>query len=418
MQAPAMPALALLLSVMLTSASSASVFPGRRCPTLLGFQQLGHAGDIPSCLPAAPKQGHRSAAPPSGEMTQEWRREYVRRSEVNDNFQMMRGMVQATWVFVLCALPLAIRHPGLQYRFMGGACRMFAGATTGVVLLGSGQQLLQSSVAAVVGLPDCWRHAAVPMAAVSARVATGFLAKALVQGPFFLDAPARAAVSRLPGGTLLNLFFLGAGMHQIAAQRDSEAPVPVNDKPDVTAAVPLLEETSVGLFLDTLELPKPGARGPMRIGVIGGGPGDGCLVGECDSGMVRTRTNEAEESSNEGALLSQCAEHCSELRALGVGMMAASSAASPKEQPAIRNRHVYRPRPSGVLSCICSSKMDADVLMFCTADSRGVLSLSAEYSALGGTVDRVYRTSRKFSVILTHGLFNLPHFLAQDTAWS
>jgi len=347
------------------TASPAAALPGR-WPALLGFQQLSHAGaDSSRAPPATPRelQGCRSAPPGSGVadasasagmgVPKEWRREYARRSEVNGNFQMMRGMVQATWVFVVFALPLAIRNPGLQYQAMGGACRMLAGATTGAMLLGGGQQLLQSSISAVMGLPDCWRHVAVPLAAVSARAATGFLADALVQGPFFLDAPARAAVSRFPGGALLNLVFLGAGMHHIAAQRSSKASTPLDDESNTMPVAPVLQESLAPLVADRVE-----TGGGVRIGIIGGGAGDGCPAEDGILSMARAedgrmRIGVIGGGAGDGCLAEEPAVGMEAGRpyfpGADVAILAASSAAITNQKPAVRNRHVYRPpRSSGV----------------------------------------------------------------------
>lgn len=149
----------------------------------------------------------RRAPDASPSALHEWEREHVRRKGVTSKFQLMQNMVQSTWAFVLCALPLAIQHPSLRYQFMGVACRMFAGATAGVVVLGSGQLALQGAVTAVLGLPECWQAASQPIAETVACLSTGWFARALFHGPFSLAAPA-AGASIGPGGMLLNLVLL------------------------------------------------------------------------------------------------------------------------------------------------------------------------------------------------------------------
>jgi hypothetical protein len=140
---------------------------------------------------------------------------------VTNNFHLMQNLVSGTWIFTMFALPLAIMQPSLMPRALGVACRLFAGATTGVVFLGCGQQVVQNTVVSVLGLPECWKGAAVPLAAAAARISTDLMAGALLRGPFALSVPAAmAAVNNsplrpLPGGsgTLLNLAFLYT-MHQ------------------------------------------------------------------------------------------------------------------------------------------------------------------------------------------------------------
>jgi hypothetical protein len=156
----------------------------------------------------------RSPISKSSVRLQEWKREHERRQGVNSKFQMMEKMVQSTWAFVMCALPLAIQHPSLRYKFMGMACRMLAGATAGVVFLGSGQLALQGAVTSVLGLPECWQAASQPVAEALACLSTSLFAGALFHGPFSLAAPAGASLG--PGGMLLNLVLL-EGFRQQAA---------------------------------------------------------------------------------------------------------------------------------------------------------------------------------------------------------
>ena len=144
---------------------------------------------------------------------------FRRQSDVTNNFHLMQNLVSGTWIFTMCALPRAIMQPSLMPRALGVACRLFAGATTGVVFLGCGQQVVQNTVVAAVGLPECWRGAAVPLAAAAARISTDLMAGALLRGPFALSAPAamtavnNSPLRAVPGGTLLNLAFLYT-MHQ------------------------------------------------------------------------------------------------------------------------------------------------------------------------------------------------------------
>ncbi len=156
-----------------------------------------------STRPGAAMRRAPDASPPG---LHEWEREHVRRKGVTSKFQLMQNMVQSTLAFVLCAMPLAIQHPSLRYQFMGMACRMFAGATAGVAVLGSGQLALQGAVTAVLGLPECWQAASQPIAETVACLSTGWFARALFHGPFSLAAPAGASMG--PGGVLLNLLLL------------------------------------------------------------------------------------------------------------------------------------------------------------------------------------------------------------------
>ena len=134
---------------------------------------------------------------------------YLRNADVNDKFVLMRGLIQSTWCSIVIAMPFAILQPNTRYAFMGNACRMFAGATVGVAVLGTGQHIFQGTVSAVLGLPECWEAAAQPLAAVSAHISTGFLASALFHGPFSLAPLAGSIGQSFPGSSLMNLCLLG-----------------------------------------------------------------------------------------------------------------------------------------------------------------------------------------------------------------
>jgi len=134
---------------------------------------------------------------------------YLRNADVNDKFVLMRGLIQSTWCSIVIAMPFAILQPNTRYAFMGNACRMFAGATVGVAVLGTGQHIFQGAVSAVLGLPQCWEAAAQPLAVVSARISTGFLASALFHGPFSLAPLAGSIGQSFPGSSLMNLCLLG-----------------------------------------------------------------------------------------------------------------------------------------------------------------------------------------------------------------
>lgn len=154
--------------------------------------------------------------------------EYRRRMDVNTNFKVMENMVQTTWMFVMCTTPIAILNPSLRFRFMGTATRLLALTTTGVVFLGCGEQLLQSTVERVVGLPACWSAAAVPIAAGAARITTDCLAGALFHGPFALSRPSttKSAFRAIPGGTLLNLAFLAVMQQHYSSSKTSQPVAP------------------------------------------------------------------------------------------------------------------------------------------------------------------------------------------------
>ena len=57
-----------------------------------------------------------SVVPAEGTARCDWRYEHARRSGVTNNFVLMQNMVQATWMFIVCAFPFAIQHPSLRYR--------------------------------------------------------------------------------------------------------------------------------------------------------------------------------------------------------------------------------------------------------------------------------------------------------------
>ena len=134
------------------------------------------------------------------------------------------------------------------------------------------------------------------------------------------------------------------------------AATPLDDASNIMPATPVSKESLAALVADRVE-----AGGAVRIGIIGGGAGDGCLAEDSALAVSMARAEDGRPrigviggGAGDGRLAEEPDVGMTAGRrcypgVTDVAILAASSSAITNQKPAVRNRHVYRPpRSSGV----------------------------------------------------------------------